>query len=235
MNPLNQPSSGLPLSRRQFLTRSLAASSAFAVPNIIPASALGRGGAVAPSERIVMGAIGLGGRGSGDLGWLLGEANVQFVAVCDVRKGNREGAKNAVDGRYANKDCAAYRDMRDLFAKHPEIDAMLIATGDRWHTPASILAMQNGKDVYCEKPGALTIAQGILAICRIGHGSMRCCRHNPNLLRTSWIGTCGSGPAHGVPTMAPLSPSTRRPVGTHNMISPAVSRSGGLTRSCNAS
>ena len=160
MTESNQPLSGTPLNRRQFLTRSLAAGSAFAVPNIIPASALGRGGAVAPSERIVMGAIGLGGRGSGDLGWMLGESDVQFVAVCDVRKGNREAAKNAVDGRNGNKDCAAYRDMRELLAKHPEIDAMLIATGDRWHTPASIAAMKAGKDVYCEKPGALTIAQG---------------------------------------------------------------------------
>ena len=151
---------GVPLSRRELLKRAVAAGGAFAVPNIIPASALGRGGAVAPSERIVMGAIGVGGRGSGDLGWMLGESDVQFVAVCDVRKGSREGAKNAVDGRNGNKDCAAYRDMRELLAKHPEIDAMLIATGDRWHTPASILSMQAGKDVYCEKPGALTIAQG---------------------------------------------------------------------------
>ena len=160
MSEVTQNLLGAPLNRRQFLTRSLAASTAFAIPNIIPASALGRGGAVAPSERIVMGAIGLGGRGSGDLGWMLGEADVQFVAVCDVRKANREGAKNAVDGKNGNKDCAAYRDMRDLLSKHTEIDAMLIATGDRWHTPASILAMQAGKDVYCEKPGALTIAQG---------------------------------------------------------------------------
>jgi hypothetical protein len=155
-----QPLTGTPWSRRQLIKRALAASSAFAVPTIIPASALGRGGALAPSERIVMGAIGVGGRGSGDVGWLLGEADVQFVAVCDVHKGRREGAKQAVDSRYGNKDCAAYRDFRDLLAERTDIDAMLIATGDRWHTPASIAAMRAGKDVYCEKPGALTIAQG---------------------------------------------------------------------------
>ena len=107
-----------------------------------------------------MGAIGLGGRWSGDLGWLLGESDVQFVAVCDVRQGSRDGAKNSVNSQYGNKDCAAYRDFRDLLAERPEMDAMLIATGDCWHTPASIAAMQAGKDVYCEKPGALTIAQG---------------------------------------------------------------------------
>ena len=152
--------SGAPLSRRQLLKRALAASSAFAIPNIIPASALGRGGAVAPSERIVMGAIGLGGRGSSDLGWMLGEADVQFVAVCDVRKGNREAAQNAVNGKYGNQDCTAYRDMRELLAQRADIDAVLIATGDRWHAPASVLAMQAGKDVYCEKPSCFTMAEG---------------------------------------------------------------------------
>ena len=119
---------------------------------------------MAPSERIVMGAIGIGGRGSSDLGWMLGEPDVQFVAVCDVRKGNREAAKNAVDGRNGNKDCAAYRDMRELLAERTDIDAVLIATGDRWHAPASILAMRAGKDVYCEKPACLTMAQGQMVV-----------------------------------------------------------------------
>ena len=74
------------LTRRQFLTRGTVAASAVALPCLIPASALGRGGAVAPSERIVMGGIGLGGRGGYDLGWMLTEPDVQWVAVCDVVK-----------------------------------------------------------------------------------------------------------------------------------------------------
>lgn len=148
------------MSRRQALKRALVTGGAFAFPDIIPASALGRGGAVAPSERIVMGAIGVGGRGSGDLAWMLGETDVRFVAVCDVRKGNREAAMNAVNGKYDNRDCAAYRDLRELLAERADIDAVLIATGDRWHAPASILAMEAGKDVYCEKPACLTMAQG---------------------------------------------------------------------------
>jgi predicted dehydrogenase len=148
------------LSRRHFLKRTLAAGGALGIPYFIPASALGRDGAVAPSERIVMGAIGVGGQGSNDLRWMAGEQDVQFVAVCDVDRGRRESAKNHVDGRYGNKDCAAYRDFRALLAERTDIDAVLIATGDRWHAPASILAMKAGKDVYCEKPGALTIAQG---------------------------------------------------------------------------
>jgi predicted dehydrogenase len=140
------------------------AAGAVAVPWLIPASALGRGGAVAPSERIVMGGIGLGGRGSYDLGVMLAEKDVQWVAVCDVLKGTREAAKKMVDGRYGNKDCAVYGDLRQLLAERTDVDAVLIATGDRWHALASVWAMQAGKDVYCEKPACLTMAQGQLVV-----------------------------------------------------------------------
>jgi predicted dehydrogenase len=136
------------------------AASAVALPYYVPASAMGQGGAVAPSDRIVMGGIGLGGRGSYDLGYMLTESNVQWVAVCDVHKGRRDAAKNTVDARYGNKDCAAYSDMRQLLAERADVDAVLIATGDRWHALASILAMRAGKDVYCEKPSCLTMAEG---------------------------------------------------------------------------
>ncbi len=152
------------LTRRQFLTRGAMAVSAVAVPCVVPASALGRGGAVAPSERIVMGGIGLGGRGSYDLSVLLPQPDVQWVAVCDVRKSTRDAAKNKVDAQYGNKDCAAYRDMRQFLAERTDVDAVLIATGDRWHALASIWAMQAGKDVYCEKPACLTMAQGRMVV-----------------------------------------------------------------------
>ncbi|MDA3924473.1 MAG: Gfo/Idh/MocA family oxidoreductase [Kiritimatiellae bacterium] len=150
---------GTKTNRRQFLKRGLVAGSAVTFPYLIPACALGKDGAVAPSERIVMGVVGTGGRGRHDLGWMLGEKDVQFVAVCDVQKKNRDQAKKDVDGRYENKDCAVYRDFRELLARK-DIDAVVIATGDRWHTPVSIQAMKAGKDMYCEKPGALTIAEG---------------------------------------------------------------------------
>lgn len=148
------------LTRRRFLRRGAMAAGAAVLPWYVPASALGRDGAVAPSERIVVGGIGLGGRGSYDLGYMLTQADVQWAAVCDVRKGRRDAAKAAVDNRYGNKDCATYRDFRDLLAERPDVDAVLIATGDRWHALASILAMRAGKDVYCEKPACLTMAQG---------------------------------------------------------------------------
>jgi predicted dehydrogenase len=136
------------------------AASAVALPWYIPASALGRNGTVAPSERIVMGGIGLGGRGSYDLGAMLNEPDVQWVAVCDVVKSKRQAAKDTVDRKYGTKDCAAYADLRQLLAERTDVDAVLIATGDRWHALASILAMRAGKDVYCEKPACLTMAQG---------------------------------------------------------------------------
>jgi predicted dehydrogenase len=146
--------------RRGFLKTAVRVGAILAAPAVIPASALGRAGAVAPSERIVMGGIGIGGRGGGDLGWMLQETDTQVVAVCDVRRERLEAAKRAVDGKYGNSDCATYRDMRELLSGRPDIDAVLIATGDRWHAIASILAMNAGKDVYCEKPGTMTVAEG---------------------------------------------------------------------------
>jgi predicted dehydrogenase len=140
------------------------AATALVLPHYIPASALGRGGAVAPSERIVMGGIGLGGRGSHDLNWMLNEKDVQWVAVCDVLKRNREAARNIVNNKQGNKDCAVYDDMRQFLADRTDVDAVLIATGDRWHAPASVMAMRAGKDVYCEKPACLTMAQGQMVV-----------------------------------------------------------------------
>ena len=146
--------------RREFLRNTVLASAAVAAPQIIPASALGRDGAVAPSERIVMGGIGIGGRGTHDLGWMIGEPDVQFVAICDAQKSRRDAAKALIDGRYGNQDCKVYGDIRQFLAERTDVDAVLIATGDRWHSLASILAMRAGKDVYCEKPACLTMAEG---------------------------------------------------------------------------
>ncbi len=148
------------LGRRGFLKRALAASGAAAAPWIIPASALGRDGAVAPSERIVLGGIGIGRRGSHDLRWVIGEADVQFVATCDVWKERREAVKKTVDEKYGNTDCVVYRDMREFLEKRTDIDALLITTGDRWHAAASVMAMRAGKDVYSEKPSSMTVAEG---------------------------------------------------------------------------
>ncbi len=153
-----QPSPGV--TRRRFVKTAGGSAAALAIPAIIPASALGRNGATPPSERIVLGAIGVGGRGWADLRALTSQKDVQAVAVCDVRANRRASAKGLVDSANRNKDCATFIDMQEMLAKRRDLDAVLIATGDRWHARASILAMEAGLDVYCEKPGTMTIAEG---------------------------------------------------------------------------
>ncbi|MBI5691282.1 MAG: Gfo/Idh/MocA family oxidoreductase [Verrucomicrobia bacterium] len=156
------------LTRRRFLTRTARAGAILGAPLVVPASVLGRGGAVAPSERIVMAGIGIGNRGQYDLGILLQEPDVQFVAVCDVRRVRRDAVKQLVDQSYGNRDCATTRDLHELLASRTDLDAVLIATGDRWHTPASIAAMKAGLDVFCEKPSSMSIAEGqeLVAVAR---------------------------------------------------------------------
>ena len=144
------------MNRRDFLKTSFATAAATALPNVIPASALGLDGAVAPSNRIVLGAIGIGNRGSYDLGCFLEEDDVQFVAIADVKAARRQIVKERADAKYGNTNCAMYRDLRELLARK-DIDAVLIATGPNWHALASITAAKAGKDVYCEKPCAKTI------------------------------------------------------------------------------
>src|SRR5881396_3244229 len=87
------------LNRRQYLKTVAAAGAACLAPTIIPASALGRGGAVAPSERIVLGGIGIGNRGTYDLGCFLEQKDVQFVAVCDIKESRRSAIKKKADDK----------------------------------------------------------------------------------------------------------------------------------------
>ena len=141
--------------RRDFL-RTAAAGAALAAPMFVSAKALGAGDAVAPSEKITLGVIGFGPRCDYDLRAMLDLPDVQCVAIADVQASRREAGKTLVDGHYDNNDCLVYRDLRELIARD-DIDAVLIATGDRWHAAASIMAAEAGKDVYSEKPCGLTI------------------------------------------------------------------------------
>jgi hypothetical protein len=149
------------LTRRKFIRDTAGTVGALmAAPTIITSSALGANGKVPASERIVLGGLGIGSRGMHDLRWILPERDVQFVAVCDAQKSRALAVKQTVDTRYGNKDCTIYHDMRQFLAERTDIDALLIATGDRWHALASIMAMRAGKDVYSEKPSSMTIAEG---------------------------------------------------------------------------
>jgi predicted dehydrogenase len=143
--------------RRNFLVASSVAMGAAALPTIVPASALGRAAnKAAASERITLGVIGIGPRCKYVLGGMLGLEDVQCVAIADVQASRRTAGKEMVDKHYGNQDLKLYRDMREILDRK-DIDAVLIATGDRWHGPASILAAEAGKDVYSEKPCGITI------------------------------------------------------------------------------
>ncbi|MDP3848928.1 MAG: Gfo/Idh/MocA family oxidoreductase [Luteolibacter sp.] len=128
------------------------------MPAIIPASVLGRNGKVAPSNQIVVGGIGIGPRGREVLKSFLSQTDMRFVAVADVQKSRREIVRKTVNRHYGNEDCTAHGDMREILDRK-DIDAVLITTGDRWHAPASMLAAAAGKDVYSEKPCAMTIEE----------------------------------------------------------------------------
>ncbi|MFM9092925.1 MAG: Gfo/Idh/MocA family protein [Verrucomicrobiota bacterium] len=143
------------LSRRRFLRQSAVA---FGAPLFIPGSVLGLNGAVAPSNRITVGGIGLGPRGREVLKSFLSQRDVQFVMIADVQETRREVVRVMVNRAYENQDCAKTGEMFDVLGRK-DIDAVVIATGDRWHAVASILAARAGKDVYCEKPCSITVRE----------------------------------------------------------------------------
>src|SRR4051794_17543689 len=176
--PMNRhQGSALSPSRRTFLRRTAqAAAAGFAFPTVIPGSALGLGRMVAPSERITLGVIGAGNQGFNDIRSFLKDDRVQIVAVCDVNResggywdgkvGGREPAKRLVEGHYAKgKPSGAYRgcdalvDFREVLGRG-DVDAVEVCTPDHWHAIPVIEACKAKKDVYCQKPLALTVAEG---------------------------------------------------------------------------
>ena len=141
--------------RRSFFQQSALTGAAVAFPTIVPAHVLGRNN-LAPSEKVTLGVIGMGRRCTYDMNSILGLKDVQCLAIADVQASRRTAGKKLVDDRYGNQDCQLHRDFRELLDRK-DIDSVIIATGDRWHAPASILAAEAGKDVYSEKPCGLTI------------------------------------------------------------------------------
>lgn len=145
------------LSRRQFLKGSAAAAgTVLALPTIVPSSVFG---ANPPSDKILLGFIGTGGRGGALLSNFMGLADAQVVAVCDPKQPQRDGAQKNVDEHYGKKVCTAYNDFRELCARR-DIDAVVVASTDHWHVLHALEAIRAGKDVYCEKPLGMSVKQG---------------------------------------------------------------------------
>lgn len=126
---------------------------------IVPGSALGLNGAAAPSNRITIGCIGVGGQGGSNMRAFLAQPGAQVVAVCDVDCKHRDPAKEAVDRHYGDDGCMSYNDYREIVSRD-DVDAVSIGTPDHWHAIITVAAAKSGKDIYCEKPLSLTIADG---------------------------------------------------------------------------
>lgn len=141
--------------RRQFVQRAIGIAGGAVIAPTLIARAADR---AEPSSRLGIGLIGAGGRGRDVLNAFLSQPDTQVLAVCDVIAERRKQAQNQVNQKYGNQDCKAYIDMMELL-KRPDIDAVLIATGDNWHSGVSILTARAGKDMYCEKPMSVAITE----------------------------------------------------------------------------
>ena len=133
-------------SRRKFI-KTTAALSSFV---FLPSSIVGRGSGFSPNDKLNIAAIGAGGMGMGSLPHLESE---NIVALCDVDWVRAEEPFN----KYPN--AKRYKDYRVMLDKEKSIDAVLIATPDHVHAPATMAAIERGLHVYCEKPYSLTIAE----------------------------------------------------------------------------
>lgn len=162
------------INRRRFLKE--AGGTAVGVlgfPYLVSSSALGKAGSVAASNRIIVACIGMGNQGTAHMGWrggtvpnlgwvepggFMGSAEVQMAAVCDVDDRWLNQARDIANKYYGNKDCAAYKDYRELLAR-VDIDAVVTATPSHSNAMINIAAAGAGKDIYCEKPMSLTIGE----------------------------------------------------------------------------
>jgi len=151
------------ITRRRLLS---SAAAAVAAPYIVPATSLGAAGKAAPSERIGVAVLGVGSRGSGHLRTMLGRSDAQVLAACDANQPKADKLAKQVDARYGAqagrpgwKGCGSTSDFREVLAR-PDVDAVFIAAPENWHAVMAAMAVQAGKDVYCEKALSLTVAEG---------------------------------------------------------------------------
>ena len=141
--------------------------SASALPFLLPGRVWSA--EVVPSERVVMGFIGMGIQGRGLLGGFLGDPGVTVVAVCDVDTTRRKAAQAQVEQVYGQnrpegwRGCEAYTGFAEMLERK-DIDAVCIATPDHWHAIITVAALKAGKDVYCEKPLTHNIHEAVVVM-----------------------------------------------------------------------
>jgi predicted dehydrogenase len=138
--------------RREFLKKS--AAGAFGL-TLLP-SLLAKG---APSNRLRMAHIGLGGMGNQHLKWFAALQDVEIVALCDVDQDHLNNTLKTLQEIVPGSQAKGYEDFRHILDRK-DIDAITIATPDHWHAQIATLAFQSGKDVYGEKPLSYDVAEG---------------------------------------------------------------------------
>ncbi|MHC4995150.1 MAG: Gfo/Idh/MocA family protein, partial [Planctomycetota bacterium] len=201
-------------------------------PMFIPGTALGLDGSIAPSNRTVIAHIGVGGRGSGLMRNFIGEEIIQTAAVCDVDSQRRDKAAGFVDEHYTKtkprtdfKGTKTYHDYREML-DDPDVDAVVVAIPDHWHALVTCHAAQAGKDIYCEKPLTLTVAEGrrvVDTVKRLGRvlqvGSHERSRSNARyaceLVQNGRIGKLHTIHINMPVTHGPIPPQPKMPVPPH--------------------
>ena len=153
------------INRRNFFKTSAGcAAGLVSLPYFVRASALGKDGATAASNRLTVAQIGSGSMGQGDLNAFLSfKSEIQVVAICDVDENHAKQSKQRVDNAYGNSDCSTYGDYRDLLANE-QVDIVSHALPDHWHGIIAVACASKGIDMYGQKPLARTIGEG-RAIC----------------------------------------------------------------------
>jgi len=162
--------------RRKFIRQTgIAAGTLLVAPSIIPAACVGKGGQTPPSDRINVAFIGAGNQGENDVKSFLPDDRVQITSICDVnresdgywngRVAGRDYIVRVVNHFYSEKNDREYKsakaieDFRDII-EDKSIDAVEIVTPDHWHAISVLMAAAAKKDIYCQKPLALTVAEG---------------------------------------------------------------------------
>lgn len=146
------------VSRRQFLKATAAGIAA--APYFVPSHVLGKDGGVAPSNRLALAHIGVGGQGGYHLRFHTGRNDIQIVAVCDVDTGHLDRARKTLDDAKKGSGVKYLQDFRQLLDDSDKFDTVLIAVPDHNHAITTLEMIRGGKDVYCEKPLTRTIHEG---------------------------------------------------------------------------